>query len=658
MANNRLSIVISAIDDATKTINKVNRSFANAMLPVTRLNRSISNLVRATGVPKLAGGFMSVGKAAANVAEKIGKIFAPLAAIIGVGSIAGVAALATEWGKLAMNVTNAAQSIGMSASQLMGLQGTARLAGVSSEELTSSLTSLGNTLEDARFGRNQGALMLMNRLGIGLHRLKNGSVDTQRAMMDLATVMQRPGIKGNAQVENLIASQFGVSGLLPLLRRGPQAIAAYQQQVRALGGEMSGPALEAATQFETHLLLLQTAADGLKNSIGSALIPVLQPLVDQLTNWIAANRELIATKVAEYAKKIADWVKTIDFKKVGDDISNTINGVLGFVDAIGGWKVALAGILAIMGAPLLGAIATLGTALVQLGAIVWANPILAALGTIGFLSYEIYKHWNDIGTSMANATPPAFGDGAAGGPAVGRWGKLGDWLGLNKPAAANPSTPQSRLLFASLESQYGLPRGLLDAVWNKESGRGANMRSPKGALGHFQFMPDTAAQYGLTDPMDLNHSADAAARMYRDLLRANGGNLDRALAAYNWGQGNLNRYGAGGEPSETRDYVRAIESMMGNGAGQTDVPTRSMVSSMIGSMGEQVQAAAAAMMGSLPGSLGGVSPPGGTGVQGQRLAFDFHIHGLPAGASVTGGPRDDSLGPTKVAYSMPMGVTP
>jgi len=651
---NQLSIRITAIDNATKTINKVNRSFANAMLPVTRLNRSIANLARAAGVPKLASGFVSVGKAAANVAEKIGKIFAPLATVIGVGSIAGVTALATAWGKLAMNVTNAAQSIGMSASNLMGLQGTARLAGVSSEELTSSLSSLGNTLEDARFGRNQGALMLMNRLGIGLHRLKNGSVDTQRAMMDLASVMQRPGIKGNAQVENLIASQFGVSGLLPLLRRGPQAIAAYQRQVRALGGEMSGPAIEAASQFETHLLLLQTAVGGLKNSIGAALIPVLQPLVDQLTNWIAANRELIATKIAEYAQKIASWVKTIDFKKVGDDISKAISGVAGFVNWIGGWKVALAGVVAMMGAPLLGAIAQLSTALVMLGQVAWANPILAALGGIGVLSYQIYRHWDNISSAMSSATPSALMSGTDGATAthgsVGRWGKLGDWLGWNKSAGANPSTPQSRLLFASLESQYGLPRGLLDSVWAKESGRGANMESPKGALGHFQFMPDTARQYGLADPMDLTQSADAAARMYRDLLRANGGNLDRALAAYNWGQGNLNRYGATGEPAETRDYVRSIEAMMG-ASGQTDAPTRSMVNAMIGSMGDHMQAATAAMTGSLPASLGGPMQTS-TGTSGQQpLAFDFHIHGLPSGASVTGQPRGALAGPTKVGYS-------
>jgi hypothetical protein len=611
---NKLTVVISAIDDATKTINKVNRSFANALMPVTRLNRSISNLVRATGVPKLAKGFGNVGKSAANVAEKIGKIFAPLAAVIGVGSIAGVAALATEWGKLAMNVTNAAASIGMSASQLMGLQGTARLAGVSSEELTSSLTSLGNTLEDARFGRNQGALMLMNRLGISMHRLQNGSIDTQRAMMDLAGVMQRPGIKGNAQVQNLIANTFGVGALLPLLRQGPKAIEAYEQQVRALGGEMSGPALEAATQFETHLLLLQTAVGGLKNSIGGALIPVLQPLIDQLTNWIGANRDLIATKVAEYAHQIADWVKTIDFKRVWEDIGNTVKGVLSFIDAIGGWKVALAGVIAMMGAPLLGAIAQLGTALVELGATVWANPILAALGTIGFLSYEIYKHWNDIGTSMANATPAAFGDGTDGKTAVGRWGKIGDWLGIN-------------------------------------GSTGAAAGSGSGPLGIRSNNP-------------LNMTANGTERVYADPvtgIAAAVSNLERNYRGLTIAQIQDKWTGGartGNTPEQIANYTKIMSAATGLQAGAVpDLTDPKVVSSLMVGMiraenGQMPYTPAQMGQGTVAGmQQAGVTPGQGAGQ--QPIALDLHVHGLPAGAGVSVSPRDDSLGPTRVAYSMP-----
>jgi hypothetical protein len=602
---NKLNIVITAIDNATKTINKVNRQFANAMMPVTRLSRSIGNLAKASGVTKLAQGFVRVGKAAAGVAEQVAKIFAPLAAIVGVGSIAGVIALATEWGKLAMTVTNAAANIGMSASELMGLQSTARLAGVSAQELTSSLTSLGSTMEDALYGRNQGALMLMNRLGISMHRLKNGSVDTERAMKDLAGVMQRPGINGNAQVQSLIANTFGVGALLPLLRKGPQAIDEYQKKVRELGGEMSGPAIAAATEFEYHLLTLQTAVGGLKNSIGAALIPVLQPLIDQLTEWISKNRELIATKVAEYAQKIADWVKTIDFKKLGDDISKAISGVSAFVDSIGGWQVALAGILAIMGAPLLGAIAQLSTALISLGAIVWANPILAALGTIGFLSYEIYKHWNDIGVSMANATPPAFGDGTGGngnGQPVGGWGKVGDFFGWNK-------TP-----------------------------------------------PAGSAPLGIRSNNPLNMTANGAERMYADPtqgIAAAVANLERNYRGLTIAQIQDKWTGGartGNTPQQIANYTKIMSAATGMQASAVpDLNDPRVVSSLMTGMiraenGQQPYT---------PAQLGA-----GTVAGMQQVGVDLHVHGLPAGATATATPRDASQGPARVAFSMPMGSTP
>ena len=118
-------------------------------------------------------------------------------------------------------------------------------------------------------------------------------------------------------------------------------------------------------------------------------------------------------------------------------------------------------------------------------------------------------------------------------------------------------------LFAALEKQYGLPAGLLDSVWNTESGRGKHMKSKAGALGHFQFMPATAKSYGLKDPNNLEESADAAAHMYADLLRKYHGDIKKAIAAYNWGSGHVDRLGMGKMPAETRKYLAKVGAGMG-----------------------------------------------------------------------------------------------
>ena len=125
-------------------------------------------------------------------------------------------------------------------------------------------------------------------------------------------------------------------------------------------------------------------------------------------------------------------------------------------------------------------------------------------------------------------------------------------------------TADSQALFADLESKYGLPAGILDAEWAAESARGKNMVSKKGALGHFQFMPKTANEFVLQDPFDLKQSAAAAARKLKGLLNQYGGNLEKAVAAYNLGQGNLTPFLAKGDnwkdglPKETADYVPRV----------------------------------------------------------------------------------------------------
>lgn len=110
-------------------------------------------------------------------------------------------------------------------------------------------------------------------------------------------------------------------------------------------------------------------------------------------------------------------------------------------------------------------------------------------------------------------------------------------------------------LFSKLESQYGLPAGILDKVWETESGRGKYMKSDKGAEGHFQFIPVTAKRFGV-QPYDLNSSATGAAK-YLSTLYKQFGNWEDAVAAYNWGEGNLAKYKAGKAemPEETQQYM-------------------------------------------------------------------------------------------------------
>lgn len=150
-------------------------------------------------------------------------------------------------------------------------------------------------------------------------------------------------------------------------------------------------------------------------------------------------------------------------------------------------------------------------------------------------------------------------------------GALGG-TGINVGDNFNPRRVHGGMLnheyFAALEKQYGLPPGWLQSQFMRESAGGTMLRSKAGALGPMQFMPGTAAQYGMHggEVYDLAISSKAAARMAQDLYRKYG-NWDEVRAAYNFGQGNLDKLIArnkkaglpwyAGLPAETRNYVNA-----------------------------------------------------------------------------------------------------
>lgn len=129
------------------------------------------------------------------------------------------------------------------------------------------------------------------------------------------------------------------------------------------------------------------------------------------------------------------------------------------------------------------------------------------------------------------------------------------------PSQAAGDTPLPDL--DGLEQKYSLPSGLLHSVMHQESGGDPNAVSDAGAQGLFQFMPRTAKQYGI-DPFNPNQAAEGAARMYSDLSKKYKGDVPSMLAAYNWGQGNVDRKGLGSVPNETRNYINNVMGGMGS----------------------------------------------------------------------------------------------
>jgi len=121
--------------------------------------------------------------------------------------------------------------------------------------------------------------------------------------------------------------------------------------------------------------------------------------------------------------------------------------------------------------------------------------------------------------------------------------------------------------------KYGIDPALLAGLVKQESGFNPNAGSPAGARGLTQLMPGTAAGLGVTNVLDPAQSLDGGAQYLKAQLDAFGGDVARALAAYNAGPGAVQRYGGVPPYAETQNYVRAVQANAANYRAASPAPS-------------------------------------------------------------------------------------
>lgn len=144
---------------------------------------------------------------------------------------------------------------------------------------------------------------------------------------------------------------------------------------------------------------------------------------------------------------------------------------------------------------------------------------------------------------------------------------------VNVPTGATVATVPDEVLarrpyaglISSIAAAHDVDARLVHAVIEQESNYQVRARSKKGARGLMQLMPATARQYGVTNAYDPEANVEGGVKHLKNLLSRL--ELPIALAAYNAGEGTVQRYGGVPPYPETRNYVRSILRRIGRSAG-------------------------------------------------------------------------------------------
>ncbi|KQN00571.1 cell wall hydrolase [Sphingomonas sp. Leaf25] len=227
-------------EDGDRTLRRHSRSIIRTFRDVEQagarvfggrsITSGISSRLGGVGAAASAAG-TGLGEAAASggvLSSVLGAVGVAAGATIGLLASAAYAALtvANTWAKGAASIGRTAAIIGVGTKALQEFTAAAERAGVDKGVANGTLASLSQTLNDAKYGRNTGALSVLGRLGVGMQTNKDGTVNVEAMLPQLADALKRQNSSG----QRTAARALGI----PI-----EALAAFTQGGAALSADMA-----------------------------------------------------------------------------------------------------------------------------------------------------------------------------------------------------------------------------------------------------------------------------------------------------------------------------------------------------------------------------------------------------------------------------------
>jgi hypothetical protein len=388
-------------DLASEVFRKVGDAAKSAFKPIADFKTALSD-PKTTGLGRVG---VAVDKVAGKFRSGLSSISAWLPALGAIGaaaSLGGLIELTRHAAEGYEGLTLSAQKLGASTGDLAVWRYGAKLAGVESEKLDKGLVKLNKAMYDAATGKNKDAAALFAAMKIPLRDANGGVKTVSNSLEDIAEAFKNTE---NAATRDAAAMLlFGKAGadLLPFLVKGRAGIAELRAETKKYSG-LTDENREALEHLAVSYKHLDKAGSGLSTKLSAVFAPTLSRVVDRTTDWIVANRDLIA---ANLEKKL-DTMSSA-FERVAAGISKVlaepfVQQILGSVSASDALNAGLVILGVTMAGPVFAALQLAAGAVWRMNAAMLANPAIAIGAVIVGTAIEIATHWDEVKQVFADA---------------------------------------------------------------------------------------------------------------------------------------------------------------------------------------------------------------------------------------------------------------
>lgn len=509
-----------------------------------------------------------------NIADDISKISGSFAGM----AIGGIAVAASAMAALAIETAKADVQLGIMAgtanTSLKNFQVLTHAAagfGVEQEALTAILADTQEKLGEFSATGGGGAAdffeALQNNTKMTDEEIRNlgktlQGKDGVEAIQLLKDKMDELGATSQEQRFMFESLAGDLGNLMPLFANGGVILEEYGVQLEDAGVIKTQESIEQSRRLAAQTQAIQTQFDGLKTQLVAQTIPALSTLIDYFGEGSRQGRGFKneVNGVGEAVRITTGFIIGLaasvniiaqSFQAVGAQMRNIGQTYTAFVEADG----VIAKSKALIG----GTITSAGLMAVSMRSI--GDEYDRAIRAFEASSAGQQKRLTGLAGSIYDNN--AFLQSHSEGLAINTVENDANTKALEKRSAALKKAQkvagEAKLVpnkaslanaekygFAGYEAQYGLPYGLLTGIHMQESRGNANATGPMTkygkAKGGFQFIDDTAKRFQVGNPYDMTQATEGAAKYLSWLLKRFDGDLAKAVAAYNTGEGNVDKH--------------------------------------------------------------------------------------------------------------------